>query len=62
MMEDHIWLLDIGEIFKNSRYILWLTPDRATSSGSATERKIEELREFVEGKVEASDTKILREI
>ena len=30
MMEDHVWMLDIGQIFKNSRYILWLTPDRAT--------------------------------
>ena len=30
MMEDHIWMLDIGQIFKQSRYILWLTPDRAT--------------------------------
>ena len=30
MMEDHIWMLDIGQIFKHSRYILWLTPDRAT--------------------------------
>ena len=30
MMEDHIWMLDISSIFKISRYILWLTPDRAT--------------------------------
>lgn len=30
MMEDHIWMLDIGKIFKQSRYILWLTPDRAS--------------------------------
>ena len=40
MMEDHIWLLDIGTIFQNSRYILWLTPDKVTESGNAIERKI----------------------
>jgi hypothetical protein len=38
MMEDHIWMLDIGEIFKHSRYILWLTPDSASQSGTAIER------------------------
>ena len=30
MMEDHIWMLDIGSIFEHSRYILWLTPDSTT--------------------------------
>lgn len=62
MMEDHIWLLDIGEIFKHSRYILWLTPDRATQSGSLVEREIKTLREYVEDRADQSDNKILREI
>jgi len=52
MMEDHIWLLNISEIFENSRYILCLTPDRATSSGSAIERKLAELQEYIESKAE----------
>jgi len=62
MMEDNIWLLDIGRIFKNQRYILWLTPDRASAQGSQTERQIAQLQEFVESKQESSDAKILREI
>ena len=62
MMQDNIWLLDVGEIYKHSRYILWLTPDRATSSGTVIERQISQLQDFVEDKVEHSDTKVLREI
>ena len=62
MMEDHIWMLDIGSIFERSRYILWLTPDSATQSGSMIERQISSLQEFVEEKVDQSDTKILREL
>lgn len=61
-MQDNIWLLDIGEIFKHSRYILWLTPDRATASGTVIERQITQLQDFVETKVDSSDTKVLREI
>ena len=52
MMEDNIWMLDIGDLFKHSRYILWLTPDSATQSGSMVERQITQLQEFVEDKVE----------
>ena len=52
MMEDHIWMLDIGDIFEHSRYILWLTPDSATQSGSMVERQISNLQDFVEEKVE----------
>ena len=62
MMEDNIWMLDIGDLFKHSRYILWLTPDSATQSGSMVERQITQLQEFVEDKVEQSDTKIMREL
>ena len=62
MMEDHIWMLDIGEIFKHSRYILWLTPDSATQSGTAIERQINQLQEFVEDRAEQSDTRVLREL
>lgn len=52
MMEDNVWMLDIGDLFKHSRYILWLTPDSATQSGSMVERQITQLQEFVEDKVE----------
>ena len=52
MMEDNIWMLDIGDLFKHSRYILWLTPDSVTQSGSMVERQITQLQEFVEDKVE----------
>jgi hypothetical protein len=43
MMEDNIWLLDIGRIFQNQRYILWLTPDKASAQGSQIERQIAQL-------------------
>ena len=62
MMEDHIWMLDIGEIFKHSRYILWLTPDRATQSGGVIEREIKTLRDYVEDRADQSDNQILREL
>merc|ERR1711966_640796 len=62
MMEDNIWLLDIGRIFQNQRYILWLTPDKASAQGSQIERQIAQLQEFVETKQDSSDSKILREI
>jgi len=40
IMEDHIWLQKIDELFENKRYILWLTPDTSTSGGSMVERSI----------------------
>merc|ERR1712151_1181967 len=62
MMEDNVWLLDIGTIFKNHRYILWLTPDKATAQGSAVERELRNLRDYVDSRADQSDAKILREI
>jgi len=38
MMNDHIWLLRISEVYKNKRYILWLAPDTAKSAGTLVER------------------------
>jgi Ion transport protein len=40
MMDDHIWLLNIAELFKGSRYILWLTPGGSQASGSIVERQV----------------------
>ena len=40
IMDDHIWLLKIDEIFSDKRYILWLTLDTSTNSVSSVERKI----------------------
>jgi len=41
IMEDHIWLQKIDELFENKRYILWLTPDTSTGGGSLIERSIQ---------------------
>ena len=40
IMEDHIWLQKIDELFVSKRYILWLTPDTSTSGGTVVERQI----------------------
>ena len=40
IMEDHIWLQKIDELFESKRYILWLTPDTSTGGGSLVERSI----------------------
>jgi TRAP-type C4-dicarboxylate transport system permease large subunit len=62
MMVDNIWLLEISEIFKNSRYVLWFTPDRAAQSGTAVERQISNLRDHFKTEVETGNTKILNAI
>ena len=62
MMQDSIWLLDISNIFKNSRYILWLAPDRATQSGTAVERQISALKDQVSTEVQTSNSRILKAI
>ena len=62
IMEDHIWLQKISELFVSNRYILWLTPDNATQSNSALERQITQLKDYVEDRAETSDQKILRAI
>ena len=62
MMEDHIWLQRIDELFASSRYILWLTPQTDKSSGTAVERQIAQLKDYVEDRADQSDQKIIREI
>lgn len=62
MMDDHIWLLKISEVFGGSRYILWLTPGTAKSSGTIVERQIQQLRGYVEERADKSDNTILRQI
>lgn len=57
-MQSYAWLIKPKEIFKNSRYVLWLTPDSNTTRGTITERKIDSLREALEKKLKSVDKKI----
>ena len=62
MMNDHIWLLKISELFSGSRYILWLTPGANKVPGTVIERQIQQLRNYVEERAEESDSTILRQM
>ena len=42
-MEDHIWILDIASLYKDKRYILWLTPDTTEGGGSIVERGVKQI-------------------
>ena len=45
IMQDHIWLQKIDELFESKRYIMWLTPDTSTSGNSLIERQIQQLKD-----------------
>ena len=62
IMEDHIWLQKIDELFESKRYILWLTPDTSTGGGSLVERAIQQLKDQFENRSDAQEQKILRAI
>lgn len=62
MMDDHIWLLKISEVFASKRYILWLTPGGSKSSGTIVERQIQQLRGYVEDRSDQSDNTLLRQM
>ena len=62
IMEDHIWLQKIDELFESKRYILWLTPDTSTGGGSLVERAIQQLKDQFANRSDAQETKILRAI
>ena len=47
LMDNHDWLLDIKELYKDKRYILWLTPDTTAGSGTNMERGLASLGEEV---------------
>ena len=47
LMDGHDWLLDIKELYKDKRYILWLTPDTTASGGTNMERGLATLSEEV---------------
>jgi hypothetical protein len=55
MMNDHVWLLNFSEHFKQKRYILWLTPGSEQAAGSAVERQLTQLRAYVEERAQQSD-------
>ena len=62
IMEDHIWLQKIDELFENRRYILWLTPDTSTGGGTAVERSIQQLKDQVKNLSDSSEQRVLRQI
>mmetsp|Transcript_26943 Transcript_26943/g.19397 ORF Transcript_26943/g.19397 Transcript_26943/m.19397 type:complete len:303 (+) Transcript_26943:5575-6483(+) len=43
MIDDCHWLLEISDVFKSDRYILWLTPASTDKSGTVVERLIGQL-------------------
>lgn len=43
LMNDHIWILDIEDTYKDMRYILWLTPETTVTSKNAVERGIKQV-------------------
>ena len=62
IMEDHIWLQKIDELFESKRYILWLTPDTSTGGGTVVERQITQLKDQVKNRTEQQEQRILRAI
>ena len=62
MMDDHIWLLKISQVFASKRYILWLTPGASKTSGTLVERQISQLRGYVEDRSDQSDNTLLRQM
>ena len=61
MINDHIWLLKISELFSKSRYILWLSPGANKVPGTVVERQIHQLRNYVEERAEETDSNIVRQ-
>jgi len=62
MIDDNNWLLNISEVFKGDRYILWLTPAAIDKSGTVVERLLGQLQEFISDRAEETDSKVARQI
>lgn len=62
MIDDCHWLLEISDVFKSNRYILWLTPASTDKSGTVVERMIGQLQDFVGERADETDAKLLRQI
>lgn len=62
IMEDHIWLQKIDELFEGSRYILWLTPDTSTTGGTVVERQLQQLKDQIKNRSDQQEQRILRAI
>jgi len=62
LMHNYCWLLSISEVFKGSRYIVWLSSDNSVAAGTVMERQIVQLRDTVEERVDQSDQMILRQM
>ena len=59
IMFEYSWLRFLYELYPDARYILLLAPDEGTLPLPATEKKLSQLRDYIEDKVEESDTMIL---
>lgn len=62
MMQDHIWVFKPFEVYGQNRYILMLGPNRITKNESAVEKKIIELQEYVDERVNKSDSDIIKHL
>lgn len=62
MIDDNNWLLDIAQVFKSDRYILWLTPASTDKSGTVVERLLGQLQEFINDRADETDSKVARQI
>lgn len=62
MMYDHIWLLKPHELYREDRYILVLGPDRRWDYESADEKKIGEMQEYFEDRVNKSDSDMMKRL
>lgn len=61
-MQDHIWLFKPYVLYDQDRYILMLGPDRGKNHESASEKKISDLQEYVEDRVNKSDSDMIKRL
>jgi hypothetical protein len=61
IMEDNIFIVKTDQ-FESHRYILWIGSEVSNKKQTAVERKVTELREYVENRMEQSDTILTRKL
>ena len=54
MIKDFIWMLDMEEEFKNSKYILIVEQQMTTSNGNTWEGKVGQLKSFMQQQSQSS--------
>jgi hypothetical protein len=60
-MEDNIFIVKT-EQFDSYRYILWIGSEASNKKTTAVERKVGDLRDYVENRMEQSDTILTRKL